>query len=121
MSVRILGCAIGRMWWGAGLSGCTGDKNVLLDGCWEHAKESIIDMLADDIDTARCACDVSGWVSEAGGEGLCKGIPADAASAQLVSVQMTTMWGTTADGENTTSDGEDAMPMGFRGDEWGWG
>ena len=62
---------------GAG-AGSTGDEDVLVDGGGEDTKEGIVDVLADDVDTARGTGDVGGRVPEARLESVGEFVPATA-------------------------------------------
>lgn len=44
------------------------DEDVLLDCCWEHAKECVIDMFADEVDTSWGTSDIGRRVAKAFGE-----------------------------------------------------
>lgn len=52
------------------------DEDVLFDGGGEYTKESIVDVLADDVDTAWGTGDVGGRVAEARFVGFGEGAPA---------------------------------------------
>ena len=71
------GTGVGIVGTGAG-AGSTGDEDVLLDGGGEHAKEGIVDVLADDVDTTWGTGDVGGWAPEAGLESVGEFVPAAA-------------------------------------------
>lgn len=56
--------------------GAACDEDVLFDGGGEYTKEGIVDVLADDVDTAWGTGDVTGWVAEARFVGSGEGGPA---------------------------------------------
>lgn len=50
----------------------TCNEHVLFNSHRAHPKEGIVDMLADDVDSAWCACDVGRRVAEEGVKVLCE-------------------------------------------------